>query len=90
MVLFAHMSLDVEPFLSAECGFMLVARNTFWTDLFRKYFIEAPQDEQKDDMLFYVRKSTAKSKFQIPQVRISNRHVSIPSLVVTSFQIYVC
>ena len=47
---------------------MLVARNTFWTDLFQKYFIEAPQDEQKDDMLFYVRKSTAKSKFQIPQV----------------------
>ena len=50
---------------------MLVARNTFWTDLFQKYFIEAPQDEQKDDMLFYVRKSTAKSKFQIPQVRVT-------------------
>ncbi len=52
----------------ADMGFMLVARNTFWTDLFQRHFIDAPQDEQKDDMLFYVKKSTAKSRFQIPQV----------------------
>ena len=49
-------------------GFMLVARDTFWTSLFTTYFQEAPDDNQKDDLLFYVRKDASKSRFSIAQV----------------------
>ena len=55
-------------FLISDEGFVLVARNNFWTDLFDRYFLDAPPDDSKDDMLFYVKKSTAKSRFQIAQV----------------------
>ena len=47
---------------------MLVARDTFWTSLFTTYFQEAPDDNQKDDLLFYVRKDASKSRFSIAQV----------------------
>ena len=55
-------------FVFSDSGFVLVARNSFWTDLFERYFIEGSEDEAKDDMIFYVRKSTAKSRLNIPQV----------------------
>ena len=48
----------------------MVARDTFWTSIFKKYFLEAPENEHRDDLLFYVRKTSAKSRLQIPQVSI--------------------
>ena len=57
-------------FLPDNSGIMLVARNSFWTMLFTRHFVEAPDDSQKDDLLFYVRKTTARSKYNIPQVYV--------------------
>ena len=47
----------------------MAPRDTFWVNLFHSHFIDAPDDsDNKDDMLFYVRKNVSKSKFHIPQV----------------------
>ena len=56
--------------LLSDGGFVLVAKDCFWTDMFVQYFLEAPQDVNKDDMLFYVRKTSSKSKLNIPQVSV--------------------
>ena len=53
-----------------DSAFVFVARNSFWTDLFEHHFVEAAEDESKDDMLFYVRKTTAKSRLNLPHVSI--------------------
>jgi len=45
-----------------------VQADNFWVQLFSKHFLEAPEDTNKDDLLFYVRKTTAKSRLNIPQV----------------------
>ena len=44
------------------------ARDTFWTSLFVRHFLEVVDDSVRDDMLFYVRKCRAKSKSKSQQV----------------------
>lgn len=61
-----------------------MARNTFWTELFDRYFLDAPPDDSKDDMLFYIKKSTAKSKFQIPQTEVEVHRKSAKNLPLIS------
>lgn len=67
-VLECIINLSLHFSFSDSC-FTFVARNTFWTDLFERYFLEAQDDEAKDDMLFYVRKTAAKSRLNLPQVK---------------------
>jgi len=54
--------------LDADEEFVLFSRNAFWTSLFARHFLEAAEDTLRDDMLFYVRKSRAKSKSKMQQV----------------------
>lgn len=54
--------------LDADDELVLFSRNTFWTSLFTRHFLEVADDTLRDDMLFYVRKSRAKSKSKIQQV----------------------
>jgi len=54
--------------LDADEELVLFSRNAFWTSLFARHFLEAADDTLRDDMLFYVRKSGAKSKSNIQQV----------------------
>jgi hypothetical protein len=62
------MPYNYDIFIS-DGGFVLMVCDNFWTDMFTKYFLEAPDDDlQKDDLLFYVKKSSAKSKLNIPRV----------------------
>lgn len=47
----------------------MVPRDSFWVNLFQTHFLDVVDDsDNKDDMLFYVRKSVSKSKLNIPQV----------------------
>jgi len=54
--------------LDADEEFVIFSRNTFWTGLFIKHFLEVADDTLRDDMLFYVRKCRAKSKSKTQQV----------------------
>ena len=69
-VVFMHVLLFAD-----DKEFVLVQSENFWVRLFLKHFVEAPEDTNKDDLLFYVRKTITKSRLNIPQVRSSNvRH----------------
>jgi len=55
--------------LDADEEFVIFSRNTFWTSLFVRHFLEVADDALRDDMLFYVRKCRgAKSKSKTQQV----------------------
>ena len=56
--------------LDADEELVIFSQNTFWTSLFVRHFLEVPDDTLRDDMLFYVRKSRAKSKSKTHQVRL--------------------
>ena len=55
-------------FLFTDCGFVMVARNSFWVNVFQQNFLDCTDSELKDDLVFYVRKNTQKSRHNIPQV----------------------
>jgi len=54
--------------LDADEELVIFSRNTFWTSLFVRHFLEVADDALRDDMLFYVRKFRAKSKSKTHQV----------------------
>jgi len=54
--------------LDADEELVIFSRNTFWTSLFVRHFLEVADDALRDDMLFYVRKLRAKSKSKTHQV----------------------
>jgi hypothetical protein len=66
-------------FVSEDDGFLSLERNSFWTSLFAKHFLETSDDSLRDDLLFYVRKSMAKSKLKIPHTDVEVFRRSSPS-----------
>jgi len=56
--------------LDADEEFVVFSRYSFWTSLFVRHFLEVADDVLRDDMLFYVRKSRAKSKSKRQQVAL--------------------
>ena len=54
--------------LDGDEELVIFSRNTFWTSLFVRHFLEVADDALRDDMLFYVRKCRAKSESKTQQV----------------------
>ncbi|XP_036369051.1 uncharacterized protein KIAA0930 homolog isoform X2 [Octopus sinensis] len=57
------------PALNISNSIEVVSTNKFWTTLFTEYFIEGSiNDDERDDMVFYVRKSHI-NRGRIPQIQ---------------------
>lgn len=54
--------------LDADYANIRPSRYEFWFDVFKKNFLDIPDDPNKDDMLFFVRKSDKGSKTTFRQV----------------------
>ena len=58
----------MPTFFLTDYGFVMVPQGNFWVDLFQQNFLDVSEEnENKDDLMFYVRKS-AKSKLNLPKV----------------------